>query len=308
MKLVDIDLDGDLDVIGAHVNSDRINWAENLGDGNFGGGLTIWSGRDFELDSRVSNIHLEMNASGLSLFTWTQGGNMYRIDQIQGTTEFRDPVLIFQGPHEFPRSEIRVLSYGDYNQDGNVDITYIDSDTLWIRFATETIDQDNDGYNSDTDCDDSNPDVNPGQTEVAYNGIDDDCNTSTLDDDLDQDGFLLADDCDDNNPNINPRADEIPNNGIDEDCDGQDLLSSTHELASTTINIYPNPATDIIYLDVDGNLDYQASLYDMKGKLIKTSKNMSQLTINSIPSGSYLLVINDIESGQKIVDRIVIDR
>jgi len=47
------------------------------------------------------------------------------------------------------------------------------------------------------DCDDSNFDVNPDATEVAYNGIDDDCNPDTPDDDLDGDGFGIADDCDD---------------------------------------------------------------------------------------------------------------
>jgi len=61
--------------------------------------------------------------------------------------------------------------------------------------------------------------------EIPYNGIDDDCNPTTLDDDLDQDGYLLADDCDDNNPTIYPNAEEIAYNGIDEDCDGMDLIN-----------------------------------------------------------------------------------
>lgn len=47
------------------------------------------------------------------------------------------------------------------------------------------IDVDQDGYDNAVydgdDCDDTNPDVNPGMTEIQNNGLDDDCNTSTPD-------------------------------------------------------------------------------------------------------------------------------
>lgn len=59
--------------------------------------------------------------------------------------------------------------------------------------------------------------------EIVYNGIDDDCNTNTLDDDLDQDGFNLSEDCDDLNPDINPDIIEIEYNGLDDDCDANTL-------------------------------------------------------------------------------------
>jgi hypothetical protein len=53
------------------------------------------------------------------------------------------------------------------------------------------LDQDEDGYGNpgssrcdsdEKDCNDANPDVNPGMTEILKNGIDDDCDPSTLDD------------------------------------------------------------------------------------------------------------------------------
>jgi len=178
----------------------------------------------------------------------------------------------------------------------------------FLEFNCISADSDNDGYNFDEDCDDDNANINPDQSEEPYNGIDDDCNTATPDDDLDQDGFLLDDDCDDNNANINPNAVDVPNNGIDEDCDGMDLLSTTHQIANTSVSIYPNPATDVIHIDVLGQLNYEVKLYNLKGQLISTFGKSDRIAVTSIIAGTYILEVQDLDSGQKAFERIVIGK
>jgi len=87
-----------------------------------------------------------------------------------------------------------------------------------------------------------------------------------------------------------------------------DITSSTHEIANTTLNIYPNPAEDFLNIDVDGYLEFQVNFYDINGKLIKTSYNENQIILSTMPLGTYLVEVNDLNSNQKIVERIVIGK
>ena len=89
------------------------------------------------------------------------------------------------------------------------------------------LDADGDGYLDagcgGDDCDDGDPGVNPGETETACNGVDDDCDGMLHPEeaDADGDGFSECDgDCDDIDAGVNPGVAEQPCTGFDDDCDG----------------------------------------------------------------------------------------
>ncbi|MCH5373570.1 MAG: putative metal-binding motif-containing protein, partial [Planctomycetes bacterium] len=88
------------------------------------------------------------------------------------------------------------------------------------------VDADGDGYTPNQgDCDDSNPNINPGEIDLCGDGVDQDCSgVDAICDpgeiDNDGDGYVVSQgDCDDYDSTVNPGADEICDH-VDNDCDG----------------------------------------------------------------------------------------
>ena len=100
------------------------------------------------------------------------------------------------------------------------------------------VDGDGDGFDSvatgGTDCDDVDPTVFPGAAEMAYDGVDQDCDGSALDDE-DGDGSASdmatggSPDCDDTDDTVFPGAPEVKGDGVDQDCDGEDAMEEEEE-------------------------------------------------------------------------------
>ena len=156
---------------------------------------------------------------------------------------------------------------------------------------------------NDLDCDDGSADINPSAIEIIYNGIDDDCNPATLDDDLDQDGFMLADDCDDDNAGINPMATDIADNDIDEDCSGHDLFKQT--------KVFPNPTFDgrlTVHYDFEG--DVLVQVFSIDGKLLQDEvavfeNNFTTFELKEgLPSAVYVLRFFDMSDETYFVEKV----
>ena len=62
------------------------------------------------------------------------------------------------------------------------------------------------------------------------------------------------------------------------------------------VNIFPNPATEYINVQIMGEQqDFNAEVIDMYGRVIagiSMSGNYAQLNVNQLPSGNYLLKIS----------------
>ena len=153
------------------------------------------------------------NWGGLAAIGSTKSGAMLEFDKFyrplsEGKSLGRAFLDWFQSLAPFSLDE----------QEWHYGMTLIGDPTLRIL----SLDADGDGLDPcEGDCDDGNPDVGPESEEIPFNGIDDDCDPSTLDDDGDGDGWPVSEDCDDTDPMVSPDAPELCEGGIDEDCDGR---------------------------------------------------------------------------------------
>ncbi len=136
----------------------------------------------------------------------------------------------------------------------------------------EDIDDDGDGYTENQgDCDDYNPTVHPGASEIHYNCTDNDCNAETPYDDLDNDGYGVASDCNDSDSNIYPDASELKHDGLDQDCNGYDLsidiIKATYKGNKDQLKVKAVSAIkDLanLYLLGYGSMEYEESKWSIK--------------------------------------------
>ncbi len=66
---------------------------------------------------------------------------------------------------------------------------------------------------------------------------------------------------------------------------------------TTEINIYPNPVTDILYLDTNENWT-KAEIYDISGRIMRSvSLDNSTMNVRELESGTYFIRLKD---GEKV--------
>ena len=102
------------------------------------------------------------------------------------------------------------------------------------------VDRDGDGYTADEDCDDGNPNANPGAFDPdPCDGVRLDCVWVSCNPfvepevDNDGDGYAASQDCDDGNPAVHPGAYEDPCGNTDSNCDGRVQIVACNPIAET---------------------------------------------------------------------------
>jgi hypothetical protein len=124
---------------------------------------------------------------------------------------------------------------------------------VFTDYSTDLVsyDPDNDGYDWDVDCNNSDDSSYPGAVEVCDDGSDTDCDGFTdpydpdcpPDVDADNDWYGALIDCDDNNDSVNPGAVEDCTDGIDNDCDN---LIDAQDPDAVGCNPFPSPTTTTV--------------------------------------------------------------
>jgi hypothetical protein len=160
------------------------------------------------------------------------------------------------------------------------DTSAIASDGVLVRLNTADID--GDGFQAWEDCDDDDDTIYPGAPEIAYDGIDQNCDGEDAID-ADHDGFANDVDCDDYQPSVNSAAVDIIDDLIDQNCDGVDGQSLHFSGIATNIDQAELTGWEVCYSDTF------ADIYDLPDLL--SDCDGEHLMLSCRPTGSTVLSV-----------------
>ena len=91
---------------------------------------------------------------------------------------------------------------------------------------------------------------------------------------------------------------------MSEDCEVEFFLGNEEHIFDNVL-IYPNPARDIINIQVMPNVFHTYSIYNIGGQIIHDSEEISTtINVSSLPSGIYFIEFQTTE-GQKHIQKFI---
>jgi len=86
------------------------------------------------------------------------------------------------------------------------------------------------------------------------------------------------------------------------------LVSAVEDTHLSDLQVYPNPAHDVIHVSGMGDTEIQTQIYNANGKLVLTGHNSRRIDISVLRPGTYLVELIDSRTGKKSVQKIVVSR
>lgn len=186
----------------------------------------------------------------------------------------------------------------------------IDSDNDTVSTDLEDINGDTNLANDDTDQDgipnyldnDDDGDFILTNLEYVFNrsattsilDTDSDSIPNYLDNDDDGDGVLTS--LEDYNQDGNPANDDTNSNGMPDYLEFAVALGLEANTMNNSINLYPNPTSDILNIDNKTNeIILNVSVYSISGALIKEVKSTStieSISVSDLQTGMYFVKLN----------------
>ena len=80
------------------------------------------------------------------------------------------------------------------------------------------------------------------------------------------------------------------------------------EIVTQTMELYPNPAKDLVNLKFNEAVDFKVEISDLLGKVVVnqsfTSKNRISMDVSSLPEGLYMIRV--VTDNKTYLDRLIV--
>ncbi|WP_432410147.1 T9SS type A sorting domain-containing protein [Rasiella sp. SM2506] len=267
--LVDIDVDGDLDILTSKegITISRIVWYENLGNAQVSSEKVIFEYDPFTNTTTMLYADIDTDGKEDIVITYYDDINEYRhgwMKNLNNDGTYDTPKIIMH------LNETATYNLYDLDADSDIDVLLWNRDTGTISWI-----ENSNGLGV----------FNPKRTITTEVDFPRDAQAADIDGDglLDVVSASLADD----------KVAWYKNSGI----------LNIDENNYSTSSLYPNPTADKVYFDTPEIIE-TATVYDALGITIKTLKRPSEIDMGALSTGIYFVSIIT-ETGQTSVQKII---